>query len=212
MRKTLLMAVLCLLSLPACRKSPDLNQLSSQFVVTTNYDQEAQFNQYKTFYVSDTVAYLGGTDDDTILTDTNAQRLVQTVKDNMAAHGYTFTAHSNEPDLGITVSVVKTVNTSLIYWGWWDGFPGYWGPGFWGWGWAYPFYYPFPPVTVHTFTTGTVIINLIDLINATKEHKLTTIWNANGFGAVGSNINVSLQKGIEAVNQAFTQSPYLKAD
>ncbi|RFM27299.1 DUF4136 domain-containing protein [Deminuibacter soli] len=210
MRKVILaLAILCTI-FSSCRKTPDFSQLSSQFVVTTNYDKQANFGEYKTFYISDTVANLGGKDADSVLTGDGAQKAIKAVTDNLTARGYVWTARENNPDLGVTVSVVKNLNVDVVYWGWWDGYPGYWDP--WYWGWYYPYYYPYPYTSVYAYTTGTVITNIIDLKNAVKNQALTVVWNSDGFGAVGSDLNTNIQLGINAINQGFAQSPYLKTN
>lgn len=210
MPKVILAVALACIALSACRKTPDLDKLSSQFVVTTNYDQQAAFNGFKTFYISDTVANLGGTGADTVLTGAGAQTLIKTITDNLTARGYTYVPLSAVPDLAVTASVVKNLNVDVVYWGWWDGYPGYWDP--WYWGWYYPYYYPYPYTSVYAYTTGTVITSIIDLKNAQKNQALTVIWNSNGFGAIGTDLNTNVQKAVDAVNQGFAQSPYLKAN
>lgn len=204
---TLLLVLFSGIVISSCRKTPDFDQLSSEFVVVTNRDNTANFGNYKTFYISDTVANLGGTGADTILTDANAQTLVQTVKDNMTARGYTFVARSANPDLGLQIGVVK-VNTTVAYPGWWDGYYGWWDP--WYWGWYYPYYYPW--TTVYSYSSGSVIINMYDIKNAQAKQNITGIWNNINFGALGSNTSSNLTRAVNAINQAFVQSPYVKTN
>jgi len=207
MKKTVFFGlVICLFI--SCRKDPDFDQLSSNFVVVTNKSPEADFSAYKTFYISDTIAYFGGVGSDTIITGANAQALVNTVKTNMTQRGYQFVAKGNKPDLGINMGVVKNINVDVVYPGWWDGYPGWWDP--WYWGWYYPYYYPYS--VTYVVTTGTVFLNLTDLKNAVAKQQLTSIWSAEMGGAVGSDINGNLQRGINGINESFAQSPYLKTN
>jgi hypothetical protein len=191
----------------SCRKTPDFGQLSSELVVVTNRDNAAHFNDYKTYYISDTVANLGGSGADTILTDDNAKTLVQTVKDNMNARGYVYADRSTHPDLGIQIGVVK-VNTTVEYPGWWDGSYGWWDP--WYWGWYYPYYYPW--TTVYSYSTGTIIVNMYDIKNAQANQNITGIWNNIDFGALGSSTSTNITRAVNAINQGFEQSPYVNAN
>ncbi|MBN9299483.1 MAG: DUF4136 domain-containing protein [Filimonas sp.] len=208
MKRNVLFVMLFALSLGACRKEPDFSQLSSNFVVVTSKDPAATFSQYKTYYISDTVGYISTSSTDTILVGPSAQALVKAVKDNMTARGYQFVPKNANPDLGINLGVVKNVNAGVVYPGWWWGYPGWWDP--WYWGWFYPYYYPY--TVTYVVTTGTVISDLIDLKNVAASKQLKVLWSAVSGGAVGSDVNTNLQRGINAINQSFTQSPYIKAN
>jgi len=190
----------------ACRKEPDLSDLSLNFVVQTDRDPGAQFNSYSTFYISDTIAYLSANKNDSILVDENAKTLVATIKSNMEARGYTFVERDEDPDLGINTIAIKDITVGIVYPGYWWGYPGYWDP--WYWGWYYPYYYPW--ATAYSVTTGSVIVELIDLKNADENQKLNVAWTANLNGALGST-STNVQLAVDGINQAFTQSPYLSA-
>jgi len=207
MRKLTFLSLLLGLIFSSCRKTPNFDELSSDFVVTTNRDKTADFTEFKTYYISDTVANLGGTGDDSILTDANAKTLVQTVKDNMNARGYTFVSRNAHPDLGLQLGIVK-VTTTVYYPGWWDGYYGWYDP--WYWGWYYPYYYPYS--TYYSYSTGTVILNMYDLKNAPDRQQITGIWNNINFGAIGSSLSSNVQRGVNAIDQGFEQSPYIKTN
>ncbi|MFB6454035.1 DUF4136 domain-containing protein [Chitinophaga sp. Hz27] len=206
MKRFTLLLSLTLVLLSACRKEPDLSKLSSNFVVQTDRDPNAQFNTYKTFYISDTIAYLSSNKNDTILVDNNAKQLVAAIRQNMESRGYTFVARNASPDLGINTVAIKDITVGVVYPGYWWGFPGYWDP--WDWGWYYPYYYPW--TTTYAITTGSFIIELVDVKNAQANQKLDVIWTVNLNGALGSAAtNTTL--AINGINQAFVQSPYVKA-
>ncbi len=207
-RNLLLFLVMAGLFATSCRKSPNYDQLSSNFVVVTNADTTVAFNAFKTYYISDTISYLSSSSDDTILYDDNAKKLVQAVKDNMNARGYTFVAKNNHPDLGFNLGVVKTLNVGVSYPGWWWGYPGWWDP--WYWGWYYPYYYPWS--ITYVVTTGTVILDMVDLKDAESKKQLRVLWNGYMGGAVGSDVGGNVQRGVDAINQSFEQSPYIKAN
>jgi Domain of unknown function (DUF4136) len=209
--KRLLLLIIGLISLitglSSCRKTPDFDQQASDFVVVTNKDATANFTTYKTYYITDTVANLGGTGTDSIITGQTAQSLVQAVKDNMAARGYTLVGHNDQPDLGMQIGVVKTtiVNASS---GWWDADNGWYTPAYWGW--PYPYYYPWN--AYYTYSTGTVIVNMFDLKNAGTARAVTGIWNNINFGALNNSISNPPARAVDAINQGFDQSPYITAN
>ena len=189
-----------------CRKEPDLSDLTLNFVVQTDRDPNTSFNTYKTYYISDTIAYLSSNKNDTILVGSDATQLIDVIKQNMAARGYTFVGRNMHPDLGINTVAVKDVSVGVVYPGYWWGYPGYWDP--WDWGWYYPYYYPW--ATAYAVTTGSFIMEMIDVKNANVNQKLNVIWTVNLNGALGSS-GTNLQLATDGVNQAFKQSPYVNA-
>jgi len=82
MRKVILYLTVC--TLICCHKSPDTSQLTNKFVVITNRDKAAIFGDYKTFFISDTVAYISNVPgDDSIIVGDPAHVLINTVKNNI---------------------------------------------------------------------------------------------------------------------------------
>ena len=100
MKRALFIFSLALIAF-GCKKDPDYDKLSSNYVVATNADQQANFSQFKTFHVSDTIRLFSDTNLDTILTDNNAKMLVDEVKAQMTARGYTFVPRGGNIDIGI---------------------------------------------------------------------------------------------------------------
>jgi len=188
----------------ACRKIPDTSGLSNSFVVQTSRDLNVNFGSYKTYYISDTIALRTTDPNDTLWTDNDAKQLVDAVKSNMDARGYTLvtSGHSN-PDLGLGLTAVKDLNLGVIYPGWWWG---YWGGCYWGYC-GYPPYYGWG--AVYSIPTGTIILDMIDIKNAAANSQLDVTWNSVMSGGLGNTGN-DLQLGIEAINQAFDQSPYVQ--
>lgn len=189
----------------ACETPPDYEDLSSEFIVSTNLDKSAVFTNYDTFYISDTIVNLGGTGNDTIWHDDTAQQLVETVKQNMASRGYTYVQRHQNPDLGLSMGVVKVVNIDF-YPGWYWGYPG-WFPFYWDY---YPYYYPW--TTVYAYDTGSIIIDAYDVKNAESNNQYRAVWSTSSFGALGDSPSGNLNRAITSINQAFTQSPYFKAN
>ena len=206
MKKQIFLLMAVVAGFTACQKDVDYDKLSGDFIVSTNFDKSAAFNSYKTYFVSDTVINLGGTGADTILVGAAATQLVNQVKTNMNGRGYQFVARRSKPDLGLKLGVVKVVNID-VYPGWYNGYPG-WFPYYWGG--YYPYYYPW--TTVYAYDTGTIILDTYDVKNAKTNGQYKAIWNVTAFGALGSDASRNLDRGIQAVNQGFEQSPYVRTN
>jgi hypothetical protein len=83
------------------------------------------------------------------------------------------------------------------YWGWW----GYWGP---GWNPRYPW-----GGGVYSWTTGTVIIDMLNPISNPVFPNIPAVWNAM-FNGLVSGSDESILRRIETnIDQAFIQSDYL---
>ena len=189
----------------ACRKYPDTSKLSTNFVVQTSKEPGVDFSKYKTYYISDTIASIGTID--SVWFDDDSKKLVEAVKSNMNARGFTLVANSHfNPDLGLGLTVIKDLNLGVVYPGWWWG---YWGGCYWGYC-GYPPYYPwYGGGFVYTVPTGTIVLDMIDLKNAAGSEKLTVPWGSVMSGGLGNTAN-DIQLGVDAIDQAFTQSPYLQ--
>lgn len=194
-----------LLALGACRKEPDLSTLSGNFVVQTNAADDATFSNYKTYYISDTIALISDNKNDTVLIGPGAQQIISAIKSNMAGRGFTLVPKGARPDLGFNTTAFRNVTVGVVYPGWWWGYPGYWDP--WYWGWYYPYYYPWS--VAYSVTTGSVIGELIDLKNVDASQKLEVVWTYSLNGALSSSDQTNVTRAVDGVNQAFTQSPYL---
>jgi hypothetical protein len=206
MKKTHLVFPVLALLLVSCRKEPDIDQLQDNFAVQTVRQPDANFAGYKTYYMSDTINLKTSVSTDEIWFDAKSKQLTDAVKANMASRGYTLVSKGSSPNLGLGLTAIKDLNAGVIYPGWWYG---YWGGCYWGYC-SYPPYYGGGGV-VYTIPTGTLVLDMIDLKNAVANEKLFVPWSSVMTGGLG-NTNNDLALGLEAINQAFTQSPYLKTN
>ena len=193
----------------SCKSSPDLDKLSSAFIVSTNRASTANFSGYTTYHIPDTISFVSNdNDDDTLIVGAPAQTIVAEIKKNMNARGYTFVSRPAIPDLAMRAVAIKQVNTGVVYPpGWWWGYPGYPG-GCWYWG-CYPPYYPIYP-TVYQYTVGDFILETFDVKNAESNNNLQAIWLVQLSGVLSSTSSTNVQRTVDGINQAFIQSPYLK--
>ena len=81
-----------------CREDPDLGDLSSDFLVFTNYDGKADFNRFTRYYMPDSVMVIGDTKDPEYWTGSKAADILKAYEDNMQACGYVRTDDKSEAD------------------------------------------------------------------------------------------------------------------
>ena len=129
--------------LTACNSSAtdDLTPAESN-VIITNYDRQADFSQYKTFSLPDSVL-VETNDSYTQSALPTEQRFAERVATELINRGFTRTEAGQSADLGIAITRVNnrytgvSVNPYAGYYG------SYWGGGFGaGWGGYDPFYSP----------------------------------------------------------------------
>ena len=208
MKPRLLLILIALAAVISCRKVPDTSELSNEQVVATDRDLAAKFSDYSTYFISDSVSVVANDPKDSILTGPLALQLVNAVKTNMNARGYTFRPRAQGlPDLGFRLTVIKDITRTAVCGGWWDGWWGWYPPCYWGYCGGY--YYPW--CTTYTYTIGTSTLYMFDIKNAGTNHNIRALWSATMFGVFSTTNNqTNADLTTTAINQAFSQSPYLK--
>lgn len=205
--------LLCLaLGMVSCEKDPNLDDLSSQLVVYTDYDKNAAFDSFQTYYLPDSILLLNSSKNKTYWSDENAQAIIQEVANNLNERGYvriTDPQFKSDADLGVQVSYLAQqteVITGNYLGNWWN--CAYWGS-YWG-GWYYPY-----PLT-YSYNTNALVMELLNLTNPTSSlqssNKLPVIWYANASGYKYGNSDYNLDLLLDAVDQAFEQSSYISAN
>ena len=191
--------VLSLLLL-SCHIEPSADELVAHMVVQTRYDENTYFPFYTSFTLSlDTLGLLSNHSRDTLVVGSYAGYVTNAIKDKMTSSGYVYLPKDQNPDLGFATymvedySVFQTINYPTYYYG-------YYGYGYGG-------YYGTPYVSTYTSASTTLVINLIDLKNRDSQGRLKVIWTA--FIGDLARSNDPTGKVLEAIHQAFDQSPYL---
>lgn len=206
--KKLIPILLAALTLTACEKGADLDKLEPRYVVYTNHDAQTDFSTLSSYYLPDSILLIGQSAQPEYATGEEAQAILRAWADNMESRGFSRTDRRAAATLGLQVSYVESNHhfTAVDWTGWgWD-YPWYWGPGYWGFwgGWYYPF------VVSYSYQTGTYLAELVDLTAPQGEDKnLPVVWNAYLSGALTGSNRMDEQLAIDAVNEAFAQSPYL---
>ena len=112
--------------LAACQKEPSLSKLDDDYVVFTDYDKSADFGEYLTYYMPDSVLLITNNEKATYWTNEDADYILETFADNMAARGFTLVDSKEDADLGLQVSYIEDVRYFVDYPNdyWWWGYPG----------------------------------------------------------------------------------------
>ena len=209
MKPKTFLVILFLSVLFSCRKEPNTGDLKLDQVVATDRDLTANFSGYATYFISDTVSIVASVSTDSILTGPMALQLVNAVKTNMNARGYTFKPRAQGlPDLGLRLTVIKDITRTAVCGGWWDGWYGYYPPWYWGCYYCGGYYYPW--CTTYTYTIGTSTLYLFDIKNQGANHNIRALWGATMFGVFStSNNQTNADLTTTAINQAYSQSTYL---
>lgn len=169
-------------------------------VVYSVYDQKYDFQNKGTYSLPDKIVKINGKTGDEIeyIKNEYAIPTLAQIDKNMTELGWTKVTEN--PDVQILPAAWTTTNISISggywgdYWCWWD-------PYYCGGGW----YYPYP--TYSSFTTGTMVISMVDPNKTSTDDSREVVW----FGAInglfqGTYISNRINN---AIDQAFTQSPYL---
>lgn len=151
--------------------------------VASDYDQQANFNEYNTY------AFFKPGIDRADISDLDKKRILRAIEDEMAAKGFT---KSEDPDLLVSI-FTKTKENINIYqnnmMGW-----GY------GWGWN-PWFWGAGPNTVNTTSEGTLYIDFIDA----EEKEL--VWQGMGSAALAKDVDKKQKRINEIVRKMLKEYP-----
>ncbi len=203
-------AALFVVTLCACQKEPSTSDLHRDFLVYTSYDTDATFDAYATYFLPDSILIIGNKSQSEYWNDLDAQEIIATVAAGLDAAGYIRSYDKEAADLGIQLSYVRRVTYFVGYNNpyWWWYYPYYWAPDYWGnWtGWHYPY------EVYYGYTAGSLLTEMVDLeADQVTSRKLPVIWNSYIGGLLTSSTDLNLERTIAALQQAFAQSPYLRA-
>jgi hypothetical protein len=201
---------LAVTALVSCQKDALKNLSSAESrIYITNRDTLADFNEFKTFSIADSVGVI---EDNQIfgkeITDFDAA-VIASVKAAMEARGYQLVDRTASPDLGITVSRIYSTSTGIMsYPGYWDSYGSFYDPYYWGYG-GYDYYDPiyYGPnyYTTYSVTQGALSVDILNLKDAAADNAIKPVWSAlaRGTGVFSSSAAES------EVNAFFEQSPYI---
>jgi hypothetical protein len=190
----------------------EIDSASQTDVVLTFHAPNANFTANQTLAMPDSIVDVGvaAGAGSTFDHQYDAQILAK-IKTEFEAQGYTFPTNPAGTDAVVVVSGITVDNYQAWsgypwypYWGWWPYWPAGYGAGS-------NWYYPWTPVVVTSYKSGTLFINLVDPdVPPASAGDLASIWGAALNGMLeGTNTEILSRIG-NNIQQAFIQSPYLK--
>ncbi len=199
----LLMLIASCMLVTSCEKDPDTDKLDNDYLVYTNYDANTNFKALNSFHVIDSILIISDNAKPTYWNNTSSETIINSFTRNLEDVGYMVAENSDAADMVLQLSYINNTYYFNNYGPgpWWNNYPGYWNWG--GWGWYYPFSF------LYSYSTGSIIGELVSTTPSVIERdKLPVIWNAYICGLLNGN-SLSLSRTLNAIDQAFTQSPYL---
>ena len=195
----------------ACEKTPDTGKLDDDYLVYTDYDGNADFTKFTTFYVPDSVLIIdnSSTKPKFLYGTPASEMIIANYVKGMEQAGYVRTFDKANADLGMQVSYVEETYRFRYYnnYPWWYGYPWYWNFGYWGnWG---GWYWPYS--ITYSYSTGSLLGELVDLSEPESTSKqLKVVWSSYISGLLNNDGTLNTSEVKLAIEQAFSQSPYLK--
>ncbi|MGF1509778.1 MAG: DUF4136 domain-containing protein [Myxococcota bacterium] len=175
-------------------------------VVLTIRDPDRDYSVNRTFVITSTVFDLTDLLEPTPteeLSDEFDELILDTIRDNMLDLGYREVQDldAETPDVGVFVGKVVS-ETWVIY-----NLPG-WNP----WYPVFPpvFYPPFPIVGQYRF--GTLFFPIIEIGDRSEEDPVIVQWLALSDGLLSTSESTNASRVVDAIDQAFEQSPYLRLE
>lgn len=152
--------------------------------VYSDYDKNADFNQYKTY------AFQKSGIDKVEISDLDKKRILRAIDEQMTAKGF---SKSENPDLLINIFTKEREQVDV------NQFNAGWGYG-WGWGWN-PWMWGGMNTSVSRYVEGTLFIDLID------NNKKELIWQGEGIGVLTKNVDKKDERINEFVTKILAQYP-----
>ena len=86
--KKLIPILFVVAAITACQKEPSLSELDADYVVFTDYDKSANFDNYLTYYMPDSVLLIPDCEKATYWTNDEATYISDTFDDDMTSPGF----------------------------------------------------------------------------------------------------------------------------
>ena len=176
---------------------PDYGLSTSDFdIVATFRDDGANFQNYRTYYMPDTIKTVS---DGNVVPNngSNDAAYLQEIANQMQAYGYERVNSLAQSNVELVVGV--TSSTTWVY----D--PGYW----WGYyGWYYPWY---GGGYTYSYASGTLMLFMRDNEKFDPNNKvLGLVWSGTANGILDDTKANIKERAISSIDKMFEQSLYLK--
>jgi hypothetical protein len=200
-----LLVVLSVILLGGCY--PDGPDYTEELdVVLTHNNPDYDFTAKGTYAMPDNIVKITGNvqegQDPEYIPSATASQILARIATNMQNLGYTRVDVGADPDLLLTPASWETTTIYYYYDYWYGWYGGYYG----GWGGYYP------PVYASSYTTGTLVMMLIDPDDSELAGNGYPInqWTGALNGILTGKYSASRVNPL--IDQAFAQSPYLKTN
>jgi len=193
--------ILSMFTLLGCGTQPQLSELVNDMVVVTNFPGNIDYSQYATYAMTlDTVGLTSNTSSNDYLLTDYTKMITGQIKRNLDQSNHTWVADEKQADFVVSVVIVNDLS---VFQSFYPG-PGYYYPSYYGYGGYGGYYGGYGYTTTSYFQQAVLAIEFVDIKSASDPK---TIWVAN----IGDLVNSydSSGKTREAIDQAFSQSPYL---
>ncbi|MCH6201821.1 DUF4136 domain-containing protein [Aquiflexum sp. LQ15W] len=179
-------------------------------VVYTNFNPDFDFAQGTTFAIPENVVIVNETpispgQQPPFLDFAVGRSILGAIRTNMLARGFTQVSQFDNPDYILLPSFPE--NNSLLFnynWWFWD----WWIPNLGsGLGWLYPGY---QPLVVSSVSTGSLLIQMVNMKNVSATNQLEVNWVVIVNGALTGSQSNNTERSVAGINQAFIQSPYIQ--
>lgn len=188
----------------ACSWGPGgLDETRDQILTIAHKTDAVDFTKFSSFAITDSITVVN--DGMKVrLSDATANLIIAQVVRNMNLYGYTQVQADENPDLLVDLAYIQKTNTYM--------YPGYWSDWDWWWDWnGYPWwgwdpYYPYQmPAFVSSYTTGSIVIEVADVVNVATESTVPVVWH----GLVREILNGShtQQELLSSIDEVFAILP-----
>jgi hypothetical protein len=201
----------------ACAAPPPSSERTDETIVLTKYAEGVDFGDYATYHVRPDVLTTSADGGIEPLDPDDSAALVNATKSNLEKRGFDETPDPDQADIGVQLLYMDQINTSYWCYSWWD--PYYWGYPYWGY---YPYY---GGCSTTVWKSGMLATVIVDLKAAREEgvgpgpgpgeggasgggglFQVAGIWFSGVYG-----VSLTSKEARDGINQAFKQSPYIKA-
>lgn len=162
-------------------------------VIATFYNTDYNFQNVSTYYFADSVYHF---EQEGNISRAYDNTIKSTIVSNLNSLGWQQVSDTSQADVVVATGVTTSTTTVIGGGGYWWGYWGYW--------WYYPPYYNYS----YSYTTGTLAILMVDL-KLKEADRIPLQWSAVSNGLLNTAQNTT-SRITQNINQAFSQSPYLK--
>lgn len=188
----------------SCNWGPgSLDETQDQTLTAAYKSETANFSKFQTYAITDSISVVYNGKKFRLQNDTTDMIIGQVVQ-NMNKYGYQMVAATANPDLLVDIAYIQSTNTT-VYPGYWNNWSWWWDYHYYPWYSWYPYYPYHMPTVVSSYTTGSVIIEIADMVNIANETNVPIVWH----GLIRNILNGTHTKAelLSSINEVFTILP-----